>query len=71
MENMGFLASPPTLWISADVNTQSAGAARHKVKRIALGAAIVGSTGEEFGALIRTETARWANVIRAAGIKVE
>ena len=37
----------------------------------ALGADIVGSSGEEFGAFIRAETARWAKVVKEAGIKAE
>ena len=31
----------------------------------------VGNTPEAFGAIIRSELAKWAKVIRAAGIKVE
>jgi tripartite-type tricarboxylate transporter receptor subunit TctC len=42
-----------------------------KDKLVALGADIVGSSGEEFGTFIRAETARWAKVVKAAGIKVE
>ncbi len=42
-----------------------------KDKLVALGADIVGGSGEEFGAFIRAETARWAKLIRAAGIKAE
>ena len=37
----------------------------------AIGMEAVGGTPEEFGAFLRTETAKWAKVIRAAGIKVE
>jgi len=32
---------------------------------------LVGSTPEEFAALIRSELRRWAEVIKTAGIKVE
>jgi tripartite-type tricarboxylate transporter receptor subunit TctC len=35
------------------------------------GADIVGNTPEEFGAYIASETAKWAKVIKAAGIKPE
>jgi len=42
-----------------------------KDKLIALGADIVGGSSEEFSAFIRTETARWAKVIKEAGIKAE
>ena len=42
-----------------------------KEKLIAVGADIVAGSAEEFGTFIRTETARWAKVVKAAGIKVE
>lgn len=35
------------------------------------GAEPVGNTSEEFAAVIRTETAKWAKVIKAAGIKAD
>ncbi len=35
------------------------------------GSAAVGNTPEEFGAIIRTEVARWMKVIKAAGIRSE
>ena len=35
------------------------------------GAEVVASTPEEFGAFIRAETAKWAKVAKAAGIKPE
>ena len=35
------------------------------------GADPVGSSPEAFAAIVRTETAKWAKVIKAAGIKVE
>jgi tripartite-type tricarboxylate transporter receptor subunit TctC len=35
------------------------------------GAETVGSTPEELGAFIKTETARWAKVIKAAGVKAQ
>jgi tripartite-type tricarboxylate transporter receptor subunit TctC len=37
----------------------------------ALGFSAVGSTPEEFGALIRSDIERWSKVVREAGIKVE
>lgn len=40
-------------------------------KLIALGADFVASTPAEFGTFIQAETAKWAKVIKAAGIKVE
>ena len=41
-------------------------------KRIAdLGADVVGNSPEEFGAAMRAESAQWAEVIKAANIKVE
>ena len=42
-----------------------------KDKLLAVGADIVAGSAEEFTAFIRTETARWAKVVKAAGIKVE
>ena len=35
------------------------------------GADPIGSTPEEFAALIRTELARWAEVVRISGAKVD
>jgi len=35
------------------------------------GAQIVASTPEQFGAYIRSETEKWARVVKAAGIKPE
>jgi len=41
-------------------------------KKIAdLGADVVGNSAEEFGAEMRAESAQWAEVIKAAGIRVE
>jgi tripartite-type tricarboxylate transporter receptor subunit TctC len=41
-------------------------------KKIAdLGADVVGNSAEEFGAAMRAESAQWAEVIKAAGIRVE
>jgi tripartite-type tricarboxylate transporter receptor subunit TctC len=37
----------------------------------ALGMEAIGGTPEEFGAFLRTETAKWAGVIKAANIKIE
>jgi tripartite-type tricarboxylate transporter receptor subunit TctC len=36
-----------------------------------LGASIVGSTPAEFGAFIRTELARWAQVVKTSGAKAD
>jgi tripartite-type tricarboxylate transporter receptor subunit TctC len=39
-------------------------------KRLAdLGMAVVANSPAEFGALVKSDTARWAKVIKAAGIK--
>jgi tripartite-type tricarboxylate transporter receptor subunit TctC len=35
------------------------------------GSDVVASTPEQFGALIKTELARWAKVVRDSGIKPE
>ena len=41
-------------------------------KRISdLGADVVGNSAEEFGAAMRAESAQWAEIIKAAGIRVE
>ena len=41
-------------------------------KKIAdLGADVVGNSAEEFGAAMRAESAQWAEIIKAAGIRVE
>jgi len=40
-------------------------------KIAALGADIVGNTPQEFGAAMRTESAQWAEIIKAAGIRAE
>jgi len=37
----------------------------------AIGMEAIGGTPEEFGAYLKAETAKWAGVIKAAGIKVE
>ena len=37
----------------------------------ASGFALVGGTPEEFGALIKGESEKWAPVIRKAGVKIE
>jgi tripartite-type tricarboxylate transporter receptor subunit TctC len=38
-------------------------------KIAALGADVIGNTPEEFGAAMRTESAQWAEIIKAAGIR--
>ena len=41
-------------------------------KKIAdLGADVVGNSAEEFGAAMRAESGQWAEVIKAAAIRVE
>jgi tripartite-type tricarboxylate transporter receptor subunit TctC len=40
-------------------------------KLLSLGADVVASTPDEFGAFIRAETVKWTKVIKAAGIKAE
>ena len=41
-------------------------------KRLAAeGAETVGGTPEEFGTFIKAETARWAKVLKAAGVKAQ
>ena len=40
-------------------------------KIAALGADVVGNTPQEFGAAMRAESAQWAEIIKAAGIKAE
>ena len=36
-----------------------------------LGADVVGNSAREFGAAMRAESAQWAEIIKAAGIRVE
>jgi tripartite-type tricarboxylate transporter receptor subunit TctC len=40
-------------------------------KIAALGADVVGNTPQEFGAAMRSESAQWADIIKAAGIRAE
>ena len=40
-------------------------------KLAAVGADVAGGGSDEFGAFLRAETARWAKVVKVAGIKVE
>jgi tripartite-type tricarboxylate transporter receptor subunit TctC len=42
-----------------------------KDRLTAEGLEVVGSTPEEFAVLIKSETTKWAAVIKAAGIKAE
>ncbi len=42
-----------------------------KEKMFGLGMDVAGGTPEEFGALVKSDIAKWAKVIREAGIKVE
>ena len=37
----------------------------------AMGAEAIGNSQEEFGAFIKSETAKWARVIKASGTRVE
>jgi tripartite-type tricarboxylate transporter receptor subunit TctC len=36
-----------------------------------LGADVVGNSAQEFGAAMRAESAQWAEIIKAAGIRAE
>jgi tripartite-type tricarboxylate transporter receptor subunit TctC len=40
-------------------------------KLLALGADVVAGTPAEFGAFVRAEIAKWARIVKAAGIKPE
>jgi len=42
-----------------------------KDRFVGMGAELVSSTPEEFGAYIRSESAKWSKVIKDAGIKVD
>ena len=42
-----------------------------KEKLIALGAEPVGNISEEFGALVKSEVAKWADVVKKSGAKVD
>ena len=42
-----------------------------KEKMLGLGMDIAGGTPEEFGALVKSDIAKWAKVIREAGIHAE
>jgi tripartite-type tricarboxylate transporter receptor subunit TctC len=42
-----------------------------RTRLVADGAEVVANTPEEFGAFIRAETAKWAKVVKAAGIRAE
>jgi tripartite-type tricarboxylate transporter receptor subunit TctC len=42
-----------------------------KERLTAQGMEMAGSTPEEFASLIRSETEKWATVLKAAGIKAE
>lgn len=42
-----------------------------KDRFVALGSEVLSSTPEEFGAYIRSETAKWGKVIRDSGAKAE
>jgi tripartite-type tricarboxylate transporter receptor subunit TctC len=56
------------------LHAELAGIARHRDVRErleALGAEVIGSTPEAFAAWIRSENAKWAKVIKAAGIRAE
>ena len=56
------------------LNTDATRALKDKdlEKRIAdLGADVVGNSAEEFGAAMRAESAQWAEIIKAAGIRAE
>ena len=36
-----------------------------------MGADVIGSTPDQFGAFMKSESTKWGNVIREAGIKAE
>jgi tripartite-type tricarboxylate transporter receptor subunit TctC len=58
------------LRLNAEVNKAlSAPAVSEKLPE--LGLIVVGSTPEEFAAHIRKETARWADVVKRSGAKVD
>ena len=42
-----------------------------KEKRALQGATTVGGTGEQFAALVKTEMEKWAQVGKAAGVKLQ
>jgi tripartite-type tricarboxylate transporter receptor subunit TctC len=42
-----------------------------KEKMFSLGMDVAGGTPEEFGTLVKSDIAKWAKVIRDAGIKAE
>jgi tripartite-type tricarboxylate transporter receptor subunit TctC len=71
----GFLAPARTpAAVIAKLNREAAQILHQpEVKTVFLneGAEPVGNKPEEFGAIIKTETAKWAKVIRAAGIKAD
>jgi tripartite-type tricarboxylate transporter receptor subunit TctC len=71
----GFLAPARTpAAVIAKLNRETAQILHQpEVKTVFLneGAEPVGNKPEEFGAIIKTETAKWAKVIRAAGIKAD
>jgi len=54
--------------LNQEIN-RALGAPEMKERLIAEGAEVVGSTPEQFFATIKSETEKWARVIRAAGIK--
>jgi len=65
-------ATPPD--VIATLNTAmkaSVQAPDVRARLIDLGYEPLGSTPEEYGALIRSEIARWAKVVKAANIKLE
>ena len=42
-----------------------------KEKLAGLGAEPVGNTSEEFGALVKSEVVKWADVVKKSGAKVD
>jgi tripartite-type tricarboxylate transporter receptor subunit TctC len=56
------------------LNTEVAGALREpdaRARLYSIGAEPMSNTPEEFGAFIQSEMAKWAKVVKVAGIRVE
>jgi tripartite-type tricarboxylate transporter receptor subunit TctC len=56
------------------LNTEVANALREpdaRARLYSIGAEPMSNTPEEFGALIQSEMAKWAKVVKVAGIRVE
>jgi tripartite-type tricarboxylate transporter receptor subunit TctC len=65
-------ATPPDTLAKLHDDVVSVLKERELQERIAaLGADVVGNSAEEFGSAMRAESAQWAEIIKAAGIRVE